>query len=55
MSRPSMDGKRVHVMLTSPQLKHLASQARKTGLTVSDLIRRAVDAMVFRDKKAATK
>lgn len=55
MPRPSMDGKRVHVMLTSPQLKHLAAAARKTGLTVSDLIRRAVDAMIHRDQKAAQK
>lgn len=55
MARPSMDGRRVHVMLTTPQLKHLTSQARKTGLTISDLIRRAVDAMVHRDNKVAGK
>lgn len=55
MPRPSLDGQRVHVMLTNPQLKHLHAQSRKTGLTLSDLIRRAVDLAISRDKKAQTK
>jgi len=47
-----MDGKRIHVMLTNPQIKFLTAQSKKTGLTMSDLIRRAVDADIYRTKKA---
>jgi len=46
-----MDGKRIHVMLTNPQIKHLTRQSKRTGLTMSDLIRRAVDAQIYRDNK----
>jgi hypothetical protein len=50
-----MNGKRIHVMLTTPQITHLQAQARKTGLTVSDLIRRAVDADINRTKRSETR
>lgn len=55
MARPQIDGKRVHVILTMPQYKFLSVQARKTGLTMSDLIRRAVDTAIHIDSKRGNK
>ena len=55
MARPTINGKRVHVILTTPQLRHLEKMSRKTGLTTSDLIRRAVDADIYRATKADKK
>ena len=51
MSRESLNGKRVHVMQTSPQIAHLKKQSKRTGLTTSDLVRRAVDAMIHRTEE----
>jgi predicted transcriptional regulator len=53
MPRQSLNGKRIHVMLTEPQLDELQKHSKKTGLTVSDLIRRAVDGYIYRLKKGA--
>lgn len=39
---------RVNVHLTTPQLAALRAASKKTGLTVSELIRRAVDAYLKR-------
>lgn len=38
--------KRVDFCLTAQQIKALKALAKKTGLTVSDLIRRAIDAFL---------
>jgi predicted DNA-binding protein len=35
--------KRTNVHLAEPQLKRLAQLSKKTGLTVAELIRRAID------------
>jgi hypothetical protein len=43
MPRQSLDGVRVHVILTKPQHRLLDSTAQRTGLNVSELVRRAVD------------
>ena len=43
MPRQSLDGVRIHVILTKPQHRTLDSVARRTGLNVSELVRRAVD------------
>lgn len=46
MARQQMNGQRVHVMLTIPQVKKVQRLARRTGLSVSELMRRAVDAFL---------
>lgn len=43
MPRQSLDGVRIHVILTKPQHRTLDNVARRTGLNVSELVRRAVD------------
>lgn len=43
MPRPTLNGVRKHVILTEQQDKALAAYAKKTGLTVAEQIRRAVD------------
>ena len=42
----SLNGHRAHVILTSPQLKRLKSMSKATGLTMSELLRRAVDSYI---------
>lgn len=51
MARPSVDGERVHVILTRAQLKFLKTLTKKTGLTMSDLVRRAVDGLVRSEQR----
>lgn len=43
MPRPTIDGERLHVILTRQQIKKLRAYSRKTGLPLSELVRRAVD------------
>lgn len=43
MPRPTLNGVRVHAILTNQQAKALADYSKKTGLTVSEQLRRAVD------------
>lgn len=43
--------KRVNYYLTERQIERLHEEARKTGLSVSELIRRAVDAMLAKAEK----
>ena len=43
MPRPSINGRRIHVIVTKPQDKKLTAMSDKTGLPVSELIRRAID------------
>lgn len=43
MPRPTINGERMHVMLTRQQKQALEAFAKKTGLTVAEQIRRAVD------------
>lgn len=42
----SLNGHRAHVILTSPQLKRLRQLSKATGLTMSELLRRAVDSYI---------
>lgn len=44
MARQSLGGPRRHVILSKPQDVKLAHLAKKTGLTPSEHIRRALDA-----------
>lgn len=46
-----MDGHRVHVILTGPQHKGITRLSQKTGLGVSELMRRAVDDYLQKAKK----
>jgi predicted DNA-binding protein len=48
-------GQRVGFYLTDLQIKNLKKLSKKTGLTVSEIIRRAVDEHVERFEKKATK
>lgn len=43
MPRPTIDGERIHVILTRQQIKKLRAYSRKTGLPLSELMRRAAD------------
>lgn len=51
MARQSINGERIHVMLTKPQLRFLDKMRRNTGLTRSDLVRRAVDTFIAKEAK----
>lgn len=44
MPRQSIGGPRRHVILSKPQDVRLTQLAKKTGLTPSELVRRALDA-----------
>ena len=48
----SLNGHRAHVILTSPQLKRLRQLSKATGLTMSELLRRAVDSYINAQEKA---
>jgi len=41
---------RLHVVLTDPQMRALKAEAKRTGLTLAELIRRAVDAHLAKEK-----
>lgn len=43
MPRNSIGGTRTHVILSDPQREQLERLAKKTGLTVSEHLRRAAD------------
>lgn len=43
MPRQSLDGVRLHIILTKPQHKRLEAVSKASGLGVSELVRRAVD------------
>ena len=43
MSRKSMDGVRIHLILTKPQYRRMQKLSDKSGLPMSELMRRAVD------------
>lgn len=43
MPRPTINGERIHVILPKQQTSALRRYAAKTGLTVAEQIRRAVD------------
>lgn len=43
MPRKSMNGVRIHLILTKPQYRRMSKLSEKTGLPISELMRRAVD------------
>lgn len=43
MPRRSMNGVRIHLIITTPQDVRLKALSEKTGLPVSELLRRAID------------
>ena len=51
MPRRSMNGHRVHVILTDPQYKGINKLAKSSGLGVSELMRRAIDDYLAKAKK----
>lgn len=52
MANKSLNGHRAHVILTTPQLKRLKQMSKATGLTVSELLRRAVDSYITQQEKS---
>lgn len=50
MANKSLNGHRAHVILTTPQLKRLKQLSKNTGLTVSEILRRAVDAYITKQE-----
>jgi len=51
MSRQRINGHRHHVILTDPQHRGLERLAITTGLTTSELHRRAIDMFIVANKK----
>lgn len=51
MPRASLDGVRLHIILTKPQHRKLEQVSRASGLNVSELVRRAVDAYLAASKE----
>lgn len=51
MPRKSMDGVRIHLILTTPQYNQMQKLSDKTGLPMSELMRRAVDTYLNIKKK----
>lgn len=49
----SLNGHRTHVILTAPQLNRLKKLAKNTGLTLSEILRRAVDSYIGQQEKQA--
>ena len=43
MARKSMNGVRLHLIVTKPQDRELEKLVKKTGLPKSEILRRAVD------------
>lgn len=43
MPRESLDGLRTHVIITKPQDRALREMSRRTGMTLAEHIRRAID------------
>lgn len=43
MSRKSLDGTRMHVIIPRPQRKSLLAMCKLTGITAAEHIRRALD------------
>jgi len=54
MPRRSMNGVRVHLIVTKPQHTRLDALAQKTGLPMSELLRRAIDTYLGQDGQAKT-
>lgn len=50
MPRKSMDGVRIHLILTKPQYTRMQKLSEKTGLPMSELMRRAVDTYLGKKK-----
>ena len=55
MPRPGFNGVRMHVILTKQQDESLKRYAKKTGLTVAEQIRRAVDFYLAHAAERTTK
>ncbi|MCK5643186.1 MAG: ribbon-helix-helix domain-containing protein [Gammaproteobacteria bacterium] len=50
MPRKSMDGVRIHLILTRPQYNRMQKLSEKSGLPMSELMRRAVDTYLGKKK-----
>lgn len=51
MPRKSMDGVRLHLIVTKPQKKALDALTERTGLPMSEVLRRAIDRYLHEQKK----
>lgn len=52
MPRAAMNGVRTHVILTIPQHKAIQKLSKTSGLPVSEILRRAVDTYLTKEKKS---
>lgn len=43
MSRKRINGKRIHLIVTFAQFRELQKLVKKTGLPMSEILRRAID------------
>lgn len=46
MPRQRMNGKRLHLIVTYPQYKFLDKMVKRTGLPMSEILRRAIDSYI---------
>ena len=51
MPRPKSDNVRTHVMMTNSQHTRMQDLSKKTGYSISELMRRAVDLYLAKTKK----
>jgi len=47
MPRPKTDNVRVHLLLTRKQYTRIQTQSEKTGLSISEIMRRATDLYII--------
>lgn len=46
MPRRRMNGKRLHLIVTFPQFKALTKLSKRSGLPMSEILRRAIDSYI---------
>lgn len=52
MARAKTDSVRVHLLLTRPQYTNIQGISEKTGLSISEIMRRATDLYILKTKKS---
>lgn len=51
MPRPPINGHRHHVILTGPQHRGLQNLSKRSGLSTSELHRRAIDLLLLQERE----
>jgi hypothetical protein len=51
MPRKSLNGVRVHLQFTKPQYANIQKLSKQSGLSISELMRRAIDVYLHQQEK----